>query len=249
MPLTDAEVITKLRNRGIGADLDDDEVTEAINAWIEQVQISRPLEALGTFTTVANQQEYDLFGSGGAFEGGLDLLELYGSSNGADQGIDIFSVTPLLQNLGAGAFGPPLNRDNYVFNVPGDFLISDRVWAAYRERFSRIHFYRKQSSPGSPVLLDPVPTGAFSLLARYTIPRSDAEVRVDDAVLMAGAEWKCLDILATKFALSAGTKIGDHQDNGKTAELFQKLADKQEAKALALLETRFPTTISPAERS
>lgn len=248
MPLTDAEVRTKLRNRGISADLDDDEVDQAIAAWIEYVQIQRPIQVYGTFDTVISQQEYDLFGAGGPLEGGLEVLEIIGSPEVLDQGLDIFGVTPLLQNLGLG-FGPPFNRDNYVFNVPGDFMINDRVWAAYRERFGITRFHVKESRMGSPIKIEPIPSSVKTLVVRYTRQRTDDEARADDGVLMAGAEWRALDILATKFALSAGTKIGDHEDKGTTARLFRDLADRAEKFAKELLDSRFPTTISAVERS
>lgn len=248
MPLTNAEIKAKLANRGISADLVDAELEEAIAAWTEHVNARFPLEALGEFTTVAGQQEYDLFGTGQPLDGGFKVLELYSRTDGGDSSLDVFGITPLIQGFAPGLF--PVYEDNhYVFNVPGDFLIADRIWAHLRERFGTRHFIVKENRDGSPILLTPVPCTACTVLVRYTKPRTSDQVREDDDLLMLGVEWKCLEFLARKYALSAGVRIGEHEDRGQTAALFQKMADKAEATANARLDEQFESLVSAADRT
>lgn len=246
MSLTNSQIIAKMRLRGITTDVTDPEIVEAIGSWEEVVQSESPLEALGEFTTVVGQQEYDLFGAGGPLAGGLEVLEVYGNPAGVDLGLDVFGVLPLLQSLG---LNPPLDGDNYAFNVPGDFLISDRVWAAYRERFGTARFIIKEGRLGSPILLDPVPGTVCTLVVRYSRPRTADELREDDNVLLNGVEWRCLLLMARKYALAAGVRIGDHEDKGATAKLFKDMADAMEKRALAGLARREAWTVNAAARS
>ena len=246
MSLTDAQVVTKIRRRGFPDDLGDDEVVEAIASWLEVARARRPTSTLGTFDTTAGQSEYDLFGTGGPLAGGFEVQELYGHPTGDGPELDVFGVTPWLQDLG---LVPPFDHDNYTFNVPGDFLINDRVWSAFRERFGAVRFTVKESRLGSPIRLDPPPRDTRTLLVRYTRPRSDSELREDDAVLLAGTEWQCLEFLARKYALSAGVTIGAHEDSGGTAKLFRAMADKAETRALTLLDNRFLIVFVAATRS
>jgi len=248
VPLDDATIILKLRNRGISTDLDDPEIEEAIAAWTEHVNERFPLEALGSFVTVAGQQEYDLFGTGQPLDGGIRVLELYNRTDAGDLSLDVFGLAPLIQSFAPGVF-PVLDDPSYVFNVPGDFIIADRIWAAFRERFSRLHFLLKENRNGSPILITPTPCSAFTVVVRYARPRTDDEVREDDGLLMLGVEWKALEILARKYALTAGVRIGDHDDRGKTAEIYQKMADKLEMRVNTRLDEQFVTLVSAADRS
>lgn len=254
MPLTDAQVIAAMRDLGITTDLTDAEITQAIVSWTVLVRLRCPLEALGTFQTVAGQQEYDLFGVGKPFDGGRDVIEIYGgqSSGGAD--IDIFGIAPWLQNLG-GFWGgldsySPAGHNAYVFNMPGDFIISDRIWAAFRERFNIVRFIRKEGKYGSPILLDPPPVDVHTLMVRYTRPRTDAEVREDDSVLLIGVEWRAMELLARKYTLTAGVRIGDHEDKGLTARMFWDQARDKRKDAMCALDTLAGAwTFSTADRS
>lgn len=246
MALTDAEIVAKMRLRGIPQELSDDQIVEAITSWTEFAQEQQPVQALGEFDTVAGQQEYDLFGTGGPLEGGLDVLEIYTPQLCAGGELDVFGVAPFLQNLGVA---PPLTNDLYVFNVPGDFLIADRVWDNFRERFATLRFVRKESTKGSPILLDPPPPEVLTVVVRYTRPGTAAEVRLNDACILAGTEWKCLDVLARTYALSAGTRIGEHEDKGMTARLFREMAKEKMVEATAMLEDQNMPTFSTAARS
>lgn len=246
MALTDSQVIDKMRLRGVPQEISDAEITEAIAAWLEAVQEHLPVQALGQFPTVAGQQEYDLFGTGQPLEGGLDVLEIFTPQTCGGGDLDVFGVAPFLQDLG---IGPPFDRDNYVFNIPGDFIIHDRVWDAFRGRFASLRFLRSTSAKGSPILLDPPPTSVETLVVRYTRPGTAAELRFDDATLLAGTEWRCLDLMARKYALSAGTRIGEHEDRGMTARLYREMADKMEQKAMRMLEEQTIPTVDPAWRS
>lgn len=247
-PLTDAEIIARMRNRGISTDLTDAEITEAITSWTEHVNTRYPLETLGTFTTVAGQQEYDLFGTGMPFDGGIDVLELYNRTDGSDLSLDVFGLAPLIQGFAPGLF--PLWEDNhYVFNVPGDFLIADRLWAAFRERFGTLHFITKENRSGSPILIHPPPGSACTVMARYRKPRSDDEVREENGPLLDGVEWKCLEFLARKYVLVAGVRIGEHEDRGMTAKLYRDMAKDKRAEAEDRLSEQFGSLISAADRS
>jgi len=255
VPLTDSEVIAAMRLLGINDDLSDAEITQAIVAWTVIVRLRAPLEALGTFHTVAGQQEYDLFGTGQPFEGGRDVIEIYSGQGSGGADIDIFGIVPWLQNLG-GVWGgldsfAPAGHNAYVFNVPGDFIISDRIWAAFRERFNMVRFIRKEGRYGSPILLDPVPRAACTLMVRYTRPRTDAEVREDDSILLTGVEWRALEILARKYTLSAGVRIGDHEDKGLTAKMYWDMAREKRKDALCGLDGlgTGAWTFSTADRS
>lgn len=248
MPLTDAEIIARMRNRGISSDLDDAEIEEAIADWTDHVNSLYPLEALGEFQTVAGQQEYDLFGTGMPLDGGFQVLELYNRTDGSDLSLDVFGLAPLIQGFAPGLF-PLVGETSYVFNVPGDFLIADRLWSAFRKRFGTLEFIHKENRNGTPILITPVPCSACTVMVRYTKARSDDEVREDTNLLLLGVESRCLEFLARKYALAAGVRIGDHEDRGKTADLYLKMAEKAILKADAGLDERFGSLISAASRS
>lgn len=195
----------------------------AIQRALDWVKLGFPKQAIGTFDTVAGQQIYDLFGIGGPFEGGTQLIELF--APGAASGVSSTSLQLGFQGL--------YGSSNFNSHYPSDLILDEIDWNMWRRRFGSIDFQLLSGVDGGPILIVPTPQSVQTYTARYYTNRTEAEIRseVPEWFLLV-VEAYCALVLARKFSLSAGTRIGLNLDNGKTMQFW-----KEEAESLFLKAT------------
>ena len=240
--MTDEEIIAKIRLRGYSTDITNNEIAEAISAAIGHVIEHNPYERFGTFETVAAQQVYDLFGSGGAFQGGVEVLEIFGASCGESDAANPFGIAPYLQGL---SFNPGAGE---WFTNPSDMLIFEANMSAYAGRFATVGFEPSSSAAGASIRIVPVPLEARTLGVRYTFPRTEAEIRAtNDEWLLTLVEAMCCRVLARKYALVGGIRTGLHADSGFTAKFYREEHDRLMKEADA--KSPFLTNLAAVARS
>lgn len=251
--MTNEEIINSMRQLGYPDDLLDSEIEESIAWAIRRANTKYPMMVLGTFTTVACQQVYDLFNPvyfpdtrQGLFPGGLWVYELFGATQGSGGDLDVFGIAPLIQGL--SIVPGTISRMNLY--TPGDWVLWDLNWSAFMHRFAELQFDQLEGRYGAPVRIYPVPTTEQQVLIRFTMPRTvDNLTPQDDDWFFHLVEANACQLLANKFSLSAGTKVGDVADTGKTAEYWRKLAKDNQDEAGIILEERARISVHPATRS
>lgn len=251
--MTDEQIRAAIRNLGYSADLTDAEINEGIASTLRRVKFEYPLMVAGLFTTVADQQVYDLFNpvrhattQQGLFPEGLWVYEVLGGAAGLGLDLSVFGIAPWFQGV---ALAPGLTYP-YSFNTPGDWMIWDLNWSAYAHRFSTVSFEHTESRYGAPIRLSPVPQCAELALVRFTRFRTVAELQQEDEDwFFHYVEGSCCRTLANKFSLSAGTKVGEIADTGGTVKYWRDLAKETEAEAKALFDERSRVTLHSAMRT
>ena len=209
--MTNQEIIASIRLSGFPDNLLDAEIEEAIRFVLREIKFEYPAVVLGTFTTVACQQVYDLFNpvpfvatSQGVFPAGLRALELLSPGSGGSFDTYVFSIIPLIQG-GSYSFGLGLQGS---FHTPGDWVLWDSAIAAWAHRFAPGLFEHVSDLPGAAIKVYPVPQTACQALLRFTRPRTEAEIRgEDEAWFLRLVEARCCRTLAGKLSLCAGMTL------------------------------------------
>lgn len=251
--MTDAEIRASIRNLGYPDDLLDAEINEGIAWALRRVKYEYPLMVMGSFTTVANQQVYDLFNpvrnaatQQGLFPEGLWVYEVVWNTANVTGDLNVFGLIPLLQGL---SFYPSSIHRN-TFYTPGDWVIWDSNWSAFMKRFAPMDFEHTESRYAAPLRIYPKPTCAQQVLVRFTRFRTTAELQQEDEDwFFRFVEVNVCRTLANKFSLSAGTKVGEVGDSGGTVKYWQQLAREKQEEAWLMLDKHRRVELHPASRS
>jgi len=221
--MTLEEITIAIRASGYPDDLTDTEIMGAIDRATRDLKDFYPLETYGVFETVSGQQVYDLFNETvvsatrqGALTPGNRVLAVYGEDCSSGTSVDLFGLWPWLATTdftGSSLFN---------LHTPGDWKRWDTNIASARERFSTLRFEHTTNLKGSPIRLFPTPCEVRDVLVIYTKDRDDETLREESpSNFLMWVEANCCFILARKFSLAAGTKIGDSADQGKTMAYWQ----------------------------
>ena len=251
--MTNEQIIAELRSTGLPSDLTDAQIEAAITWVLRRIKNEYPLMVVGLFTSVVKQQVYDLFNpvrdettQQGVFPGGLRVYEITWSANNSGTTLDVFGLAPLLQ--GFSLLPGTIYRN--TFYTPGDWVIWDLNWSAFMRRFAPNEFDNLTNALGSPIRIYPVPTCASPILAKFTFSRTlDQIMNEDEDWFFALVESRCYLGLANIFSLSAGTKVGEIADNGKTVAYWQDMSREKWNDGWAWFERRRLDIIHPATRS
>lgn len=252
--MTNQEIIDQIRISGYPMDLLDPEIAGAIESVLRDLRAAWPLEQYGSFTTVQDQQVYDLFNpvvdsalQQGVLPGGLRVIELVSLGGAGCGDLDVFGITPLLQAASFGSYMIPFNGQAFL---PGDYILWDSFWTGYVSRFGTFWFETVESRPGSPIRIAPTPQTDHMLLVRYTRFRTDAQLREDDpSMFLAFVEASCCDVLANKYAATAGMKWEQTQDSGKSLQYWVERGDKFKEEGRCFLDMHKFEHTNPALRS
>lgn len=240
--MTNQQIIDAIRARGYPDDLTDAMIVESINGVLRDVKYDYPIETFGTFTTVVDQQLYDLFSATvnttiqqGVLPGGLRVLEIIGGPLTGDSSLDVFGMAPWLQAYGDAAGAGTVNL--FSFTNPGDFTLWEENWSSWIRRFGTYNFMPVDSLPGSAIRVMPKPTEVKTLLVRYTKARTSTDLQSqDESWFLWYVEAQCCRTLANLFSVVAGVKIAENADQGKTHAHFVEMANLLDAKANSLFE-------------
>lgn len=255
MPLGPTDYLGFIREMGYPADpiLTDNEILQAVTNATTDLTFEYPLQTYGAFTTVNNQQVYDLFNpvpnlatQQGVLPGGLRVLDIVWSPVQTGQSLDVFGIAPFLQGLTIA----PGEITTYSFQTPTDFWMWDLNWNSFVKRFGPQGFEHVNNAPGSPIRVYPVPrdTGIF-VFVQYTKPRTvEALQNEDQSWFLKFVEAYCCYAIHHKMNMVAGTKIGDLGHDGKSALYWKLEGDRNLAVGWEMFHRRRYDSMSPVQR-
>lgn len=251
--MTDQQIINRLRAKGFPDDLTDAAIVDAIDTVLSDLSLGYSLQTYGTFSTNPDQQIYDLFSATivpatrqGALTGGLRVLEIIGGPISGESDADVFGIAPWLQN---SAF-PNALENAWSMNWPGDFTLWEENWQSWSRRFGTFSFEHIESRAGSPIRITPKPTETRTVLVKYTTPRNVTDLRdSEEPWLLLFVQAACAETLANIFAATAGIKVGEMADQGKTVAYWQEMAEKWGDRARELFGSRAYDSIGLGIRS
>ena len=253
--MTDAEVIATVRLRGYPDNLLDAEIADEAASVLREVRTDYPLQTYGSFQTVAGQMIYDLFNptsvpaiQQGVLPGGLRVLEMIGSPGTITSESDVFGLAPLLQ-AGVFDFGlTPFTR--YSFGTPGDLTLWESNWYDFVRRYGTLFWEPVESRLGGSIRIMPKPESVRTVLVHYTKYRTEDQIRNDDPVMFLDfVESGLCERVANKFSASAGIRIGETSDSGKTRDHWMEQAKNHYDLAVRALERHGFEDISASIRS
>ena len=165
-----------------------------ISKWI-------PIQKIGTFNTVVGQNDYDIFNRFASDPAPVELIDADGikakeviwfPTTELGSLIDIFGITPLIQNLAAGqVIGIP----DFSFVTPSDFTIFYSDYLKWRDRFGG-KWGSETSEKGWPITLYPTPTAVVSVAVRYETVRPLTDRNWPDAAFRFMIESYACELIA-----------------------------------------------------
>ena len=224
MPIAYSDIVTELANRGYPTLLTSGNVQAATDAALREFNAFTVQSNFGVFTCVPQQQDYYIFDNTkpeGIAANALDVKQIYWNPSGDFSSPDIFSP-------GYQLFSTIIIYGSNTFDNPSDMTILRGKLDAWSRQFGN-QGWKLFGQPGSPdafIRLYPVPTmDCVQVIVEWTSATALSGFLSLNLgwgrKLMQWVELKCAELLARKYAETAGTELVGIKDGVATLKFWQ----------------------------